>query len=248
MPCSSNPCGSNGYCNSLSNDNDSNESGYFCRCKPGFSGEQCQENINDCLNATCYNDGICIDGINSYECECKWPFIGRYCQTKMTCQTDNICRNNGVCIVQQDDDSIGCKCFGGFEGVDCSIQVDVCLSQPCMHNGVCSQIDNGNDYKCDCPNGRLGKSCEFENVCVSRKPCKNNSTCVNLIQTSSNNENSRQLLSKLKTTRTTTTNALYYCECNNKHLIGINCDINITKQQECNGTVTFFSKAINYYY
>jgi len=234
MACSSNPCGPNGYCNSLMNNE--NESGYFCRCKPGFTGETCQENVNDCLNATCYNDGLCIDRINSYECECKWPYIGRYCQTKMTCQTDNICKNNGVCIVQSDTESVSCACPDGYDGVDCSVKIDVCLSQPCMHNGICSHLDNGNDYKCDCLDGRLGKNCELEDICLLRKPCKNNSTCVNLIQTSHNKKNnnefekSRQLLAKLKTTKT---NALYYCECNNKHLTGINCEINT--KQECNG-------------
>lgn len=87
------PCQPNGYCNA-------NSAGYTCRCKPGYQGAHCESNINDCLNATCYNGGLCIDGVNSYECECPWPYFGRYCQIRMSCQSmPDLCKNNGSLLL-----------------------------------------------------------------------------------------------------------------------------------------------------
>lgn len=193
--CNSNPCGSNGYCNS---DPDDNLGGYFCRCKPGFRGAQCKENINDCLHAKCYNDGICVDGINSYECKCKWPYNGRYCQTKQTCNTTTttICKNNGVCIQNNNnnnnnDDDIKCVCSNEFTGVDCSTPLinnnsnNVCVSQqqqqPCLNNGICKNTHN-NTYECECNSNYYGKNCEFE----TPQPAQNNGSFVLIVNINKN--------------------------------------------------------------
>jgi len=232
MACSPDPCAPNGYCNSVgssatedssfTHDTTNTMDGYFCRCKPGYTGVNCQENINDCLNATCYNGGLCIDGINSYTCDCRWPFMGRYCQTQMKCMisgsddAESTCKNGGVCVDQEQGPK--CLCKQGFEGVDCSIKIDQCLSRPCLNGGKCVWLKAENDYKCECAHGFTGKMCQLEDVCSlsssnSKMPCKNNSTCINIMQKSTKSSKSLDALS-------------YYCQCKPR-FTGINCDVRI---------------------
>ena len=223
MPCSPDPCGANGYCNSMSTpqslDEAASYNGYFCRCKPGFAGVNCQENINECLNATCYNGGSCVDGINSYTCDCKWPYMGRYCQTKMKCtangahEEDKICKNNGICVEEGEFGVPRCVCQHGFEGVDCSLNQDRCRTRPCAYGAKCVWLRAENDYKCECKAGRTGKNCQLEDLCSSGEitPCQNNATCINLAQSSSGIQN--DVLQ-------------YYCQCR-PFYTGINCDVKI---------------------
>ena len=212
-PCSANPCGPNGFCNSRDVDYDqeaaaeAGNSGYLCRCKPGFSGDKCQENVNECLNATCFNGGLCIDGINSYECECKWPTTGRYCQTRMSCSTDDICKNEGVCIQESESRPPHCICKTGFRGIDCSTKINYCLNEPCQHGSVCESRQG--DYTCQCRSGYYGKNCQYFNSClVSPSPCLNNSTCIHL------------------NTRLPAAKRDYYCQCL-PGFTGVNCDIKL---------------------
>ncbi|ESO82519.1 hypothetical protein LOTGIDRAFT_61096, partial [Lottia gigantea] len=46
------------------------ESDYICYCVPGFTGRNCQVNIDECTVNPCQQDGLCIDGINNYFCAC----------------------------------------------------------------------------------------------------------------------------------------------------------------------------------
>ena len=37
--------------------------------------------IDDCLNHTCANSGLCVDGINTYSCNCSAGYTGERCLT-----------------------------------------------------------------------------------------------------------------------------------------------------------------------
>ena len=37
--------------------------------------------IDDCLNHTCANSGLCVDGVNSYTCNCSAGYTGEHCLT-----------------------------------------------------------------------------------------------------------------------------------------------------------------------
>lgn len=36
---------------------------YHCECTVGFTGHQCETNIDDCSGVTCQNGGTCRDGL-----------------------------------------------------------------------------------------------------------------------------------------------------------------------------------------
>ncbi|KAK2140283.1 hypothetical protein LSH36_1402g00006 [Paralvinella palmiformis] len=67
----SNPC-NNGTCvDQLMN--------FTCQCLPGYTGQLCLQNEDDCVNHTCRHNSKCIDGINSYSCKCTEGFFGPRC-------------------------------------------------------------------------------------------------------------------------------------------------------------------------
>ena len=35
--------------------------------------------IDDCVNHTCANGGLCVDGVNSYSCNCSAGYTGERC-------------------------------------------------------------------------------------------------------------------------------------------------------------------------
>ncbi|KAK7005255.1 calcium-binding EGF-like domain-containing protein, partial [Biomphalaria glabrata] len=59
--CSSSPCENSGQC-ILSGSN------YTCQCSQGFTGLNCETNIDECSSQPCQNNGTCSDGINQFFC------------------------------------------------------------------------------------------------------------------------------------------------------------------------------------
>ena len=51
---------------------------------PGFTGPQCEVNINDCTGVTCNGNGQCADGTNTFTCICDPDFTGELCETNVS--------------------------------------------------------------------------------------------------------------------------------------------------------------------
>lgn len=71
----SNPCSPIGtaQCEDL-------DAGYECHCNPGYVGEHCETDVNDCQSSPCLNGGECTDLVNNYSCECKPGWEGKNCE------------------------------------------------------------------------------------------------------------------------------------------------------------------------
>ena len=50
--------------------------GYRCACVTGFTGVQCESNIDDCSNDSCLNGATCRDFINGFKCHCAEGYTG----------------------------------------------------------------------------------------------------------------------------------------------------------------------------
>ncbi|OPJ86667.1 neurocan core protein [Patagioenas fasciata monilis] len=72
-PCQTNPCLHGGT---------SRANGTICGCScvPGFTGENCEIDIDDCLSSPCQNGGTCIDEVNAFVCLCLPSYGGSRCE------------------------------------------------------------------------------------------------------------------------------------------------------------------------
>jgi hypothetical protein len=72
---------------------------YSCQCSAGYTGENCQTNIDDCSPNPCQNGGSCTDGVNTFTCSCPAGYTGTRCQTNIDdCSPDpchDPCQNGG---------------------------------------------------------------------------------------------------------------------------------------------------------
>ncbi len=165
--CTPNPCDNGGAC---IND----WTGYTCQCAPGFTGTDCEININDCADAPCLNGGTCVDGISSYTCQCAPGFTGASCQTNIDDCATQPCVNGGVCA--DGVNAYACTCVPGYAGTNCEIDINECAAQPCENGGTCT--DGVNDYTCACATGFTGTNCEINIDDCPGNLCENDASCV----------------------------------------------------------------------
>ncbi|KAK2542206.1 Ncan, partial [Columba guinea] len=72
-PCQTNPCLHGGTSRA-------NGTVCGCSCVPGFTGENCEIDIDDCLSSPCQNGGTCIDEVNAFVCLCLPSYGGSRCE------------------------------------------------------------------------------------------------------------------------------------------------------------------------
>lgn len=129
--------------------NPSQQGSTCCQCLPGFTGLNCETDIDECASMPCKNNGVCNNLVNSYSCNCPLGYAGNNCERALGCKT-NVCRFGGTCLIGIDGNEM-CKCKEGFSGRFCEIDINECLSSPCQNGGTC--IDLENSYACYCPDG-----------------------------------------------------------------------------------------------
>jgi Notch-like protein len=146
---------------------------YHCTCLPGYEGQLCQSNSNECASQPCQNGGICNDALDGYTCTCM-GFSGIHCEVNIDECVSNPCEYGGTC--NDGNNGYTCACLAGFSGVTCQSLIDECESNPCQNGGTCT--DSVDFYTCDCEPGYSGPTCAVNiNDCASN-PCQNAGTCT----------------------------------------------------------------------
>ncbi|KAI1888389.1 hypothetical protein AGOR_G00184640 [Albula goreensis] len=168
--CVLNPCQNNARCEEMG-------AGYLCDCLPGFTGSNCESDINECDSAPCQNGGICTDGLGDFLCECQPGYPGSQCEAEVNECSSNPCVNNGICV--DEVDQFTCSCRDGYTGVHCELEIDECQSNPCLNKGLCEDLKGG--YTCTCAQGFAGDICEINVNECSSAPCWNGGTCSDAI-------------------------------------------------------------------
>ena len=139
----------------------------------GFTGTNCEINIDDCDGNVCQNGGTCVDGINTYTCKCPPNWTGRYCLENVDeCALNNPCQNHGTC--RDTEGGYECICVNGFQGPNCEEDKDDCEVNPCKNGGTC--VDKVGKYECVCPHGKTGLLCHLDDQCVIN-PCQPGARC-----------------------------------------------------------------------
>ncbi len=164
--CSSNPCLHGGTC-TLTGGNDE----YICQCSNGFTGSNCEINIDDCNPDPCLNGGTCQDRIGGYICNCTEEGVtgnscevfcpagqeGEFCERTIQYCTVSSCLNNGTCI--EVTGASACQCPQTHTGARCELN-NSCATTQCLNGGACTNIPSGGS-SCDCMPGFDGENCKL---------------------------------------------------------------------------------------
>jgi hypothetical protein len=77
----------------------SKASGYWCECRPGYTGENCETKINECQSNPCGFNGMCIDLVNEFKCACYPGYQGKQCSENIDeCSLFSPCAPDTKCI------------------------------------------------------------------------------------------------------------------------------------------------------
>jgi hypothetical protein len=133
---------------------------YTCECNPGFDGDACANNIDECrggyigailalFNNPCHNGGTCTDAVNGFSCSCSGGHTGSECEIDCsgaahggatldctgTCNGDATADCEGTCNGGAAVDCAGVCSGSAFdEGCGCAV---ACCTQPIDCLGVC---------------------------------------------------------------------------------------------------------------
>lgn len=69
----------------------------MCECLPGWEGQMCEVNTDDCAENPCLLGANCTDLIADFSCSCPSGFTGKRCQQKIDLCGRHPCKN-GVCV------------------------------------------------------------------------------------------------------------------------------------------------------
>ena len=91
---------------------------YECQCPVGWRGDDCDQDVNECVADTgeetgVCNNGICVNTPGSYDCYCKPGYTGNNCNNEYDECLSNPCIH-GTCFNLVNNYS--CSCDPGFRG------------------------------------------------------------------------------------------------------------------------------------
>lgn len=149
----------------------------MCVCLKGWSGIECQYDINECDFQPCKHGGICINSNGDYNCICDIGWSGANCELDIDECLTLSCSHGSECINYQG--GFTCNCTNGWTGIRCDENINECKLKNICANGA-SCYDTDGSYYCNCSVGWKGQNCDIDiNECLINT-CQNNATCQNI--------------------------------------------------------------------
>ncbi|KAI8520254.1 hypothetical protein Bbelb_000080 [Branchiostoma belcheri] len=149
-----------------------------CTCSPGWTGQNCQQNINECTKNPCQH-GTCVNQDGGYKSTCSPGWTGLNCQQDINECTGNPCQH-GSC--HNEAGGYTCSCYPGWTGQNCRQDIDECGNRENCQHGTCVNQPGG--YKCTCTVGWSGRKCHQGEFFVYIDECRHwiycqHGTCEN---------------------------------------------------------------------
>ncbi|KAL1131733.1 hypothetical protein AAG570_011346 [Ranatra chinensis] len=171
MLCYNTDCNNGGQCKNATES-------YLCECLAGYAGDDCSENIDECLESDCKNNSTCVDGLANYTCLCQPGWAGTLCDKEIDECASSPCLNNGTCIDHLA--KFECRCGNDYVGERCEqLKQITCDNQPCYNNASCENVVNpqtNDNFTCTCQDGFVGVYCK--SAFCELTPCQNHGVCI----------------------------------------------------------------------
>lgn len=147
-------------------------------CPSGFSGANCENNLNMCASNPCDSVSTlsCVNLENGFQCKCVDGYTGEFCDQIVDPCLSNPCRQ-GVCISLLG--SYTCDCYSEFTGATCDTWLMACESNPCMNGATC--LDYHSFYRCLCDSSYEGVNCENRKDFCALGFCGPNAEMTNIL-------------------------------------------------------------------
>ncbi|XP_069124277.1 LOW QUALITY PROTEIN: uncharacterized protein [Argopecten irradians] len=151
-----------------------------CICRPGFTGDDCETNIDDCAAnpAACAFNGTCVDEVNGFRCDCEPGFSGPSCTVAADFCTTDPCPN-AECYNDYDKHVSVCVCHDGYQ---LDVNGKCILNDPCIDGNCCNEGNQGvyANGKCICAQGYTGSQCQHDVIDCTPDSCQNGGICQDI--------------------------------------------------------------------